>query len=175
MSARALTVYAVNDDRPMRHTNLTRATGDSSDLPDLAPWLGVSSLDIDRIEVFPVTDLGEMPLSQYVTQAFDPVPPIDAAEAARLDALEGTVLLVPDTAHSGTPSPSAEVTRIADLPLAEPDHVADLPKADVSRPVPSETDTSAPADAAKGRNIPQWAKFAVFIAIFIVLFILLDG
>jgi hypothetical protein len=38
---------------------------------------GVDTLLTDRIEIFPVEDLGDMSLSDYVVMAFDPVPPPD--------------------------------------------------------------------------------------------------
>jgi hypothetical protein len=132
MSAKVLHVFAINGESDLRHTNLTREQGLMPDLPPLGEWLGVEALDTDRIEVFPVQDLGEMKLSQYVTMAFDPVPLIDAETSARLDALEGSVLLVPDTAFEGVFHPGAEVTEVATLSLALPDHHAELPKADVS-------------------------------------------
>jgi hypothetical protein len=55
----------------------------------------------DLIEVFPIEDLGDMSLTDYVVMAFDPVPPPGPDDRARLDALEGSVLLVPERGHAG--------------------------------------------------------------------------
>jgi hypothetical protein len=176
MSNQELHVFAVNGDRAgaLRHTNLSRAGGETPELPDLREWLGVERLDTDRIELFPVGDLGDMSLATYVTQAFDPTPGIDAETAARLDALEGSVLLVPDGAFDGVFHPGAELTRVASVPLALPDHVAELPKAEVTPPPQPGPGRFPPERAGGGRTIPQWAKFAIFVAIFVLLYILLD-
>jgi hypothetical protein len=170
----ALHVYAVNGRSDLRHTNLTRVQGDAPDLPPLADWLGVEGLDTDRIEIFPVADLGETRLSDYVTMAFDPAEPIEGETRARIDALDASVLLVPDAALHGTPAPGPEMTHIATLALAQPDHRADLPRAETP-PAPPPRPEPAPAPAKPRRNIPQAAKFAIFIVIFILLYILLDG
>ncbi|MDG4649851.1 hypothetical protein P6F26_15505 [Roseibacterium sp. SDUM158017] len=176
MSAKTLHIFAVNGDSDLRHTHLSRAKGEAPELPDLRRWLGVETLDTDRIELFPLKELDGTRLSQYVTMAFDPVPLIDTATAARLDALDGSVLLVPDTAFTGVFHPGAELTRIATLSLALPDHDADLPRADVT-PYPAPGPDRFPPERAggSGKGIPQWAKFAIFIAIFVLLYILLDG
>lgn len=177
MSNQELHVFAVNGDRAegLRHTNLSRASGETADLPDLREWLGVERLDTDRIELFPVGDLGDMSLSAYVTQAFDPTPGLEKETSARLDALDGSVLLVPDAAYDGVFHPGAELTRIASVSLALPDHVAELPKADVTPPPQPGPGRFPPERAGGGRSIPQWAKFAIFILIFVLLYILLDG
>jgi hypothetical protein len=177
MSAKTLHIFAVNEGGALRHTHLTRAQvetgGETPELPDLRRWLGVERLDTDRIELFPVSDLGDMSLSAYVTQAFDPVPLIDADTARRLDALKGTVLLVPDTAFEGVFHPGAELTEIATLSLALPDHSADLPRADVTPPPAPGPGRFPPERAGGGKAMPQWMKFAIFIGIFVLLFILL--
>jgi hypothetical protein len=176
MSAKSLHVFAVNATADLRHTHLTRAQDKGAELPDLRQWLGVEHLDTDRIEIFPVGDLGDMGLSAYVDQAFDPVPKIDATTAARLDALGGTVLLVPDTAFEGVFHPGAELTEIATLSLAMPDRNAALPKADVTpTPYPEPGPDRFPAPRGGGwSRLPQWAKVAVFVGVFVLLYILLD-
>jgi len=135
-----LHVFALNTDDPdLRHTNLTRALGERPELPPLAEWLGLESLNTSEIELFPVKDLGDMSLSDYISAAFSPDPDIPAATRQKLDALDGSVLLVPDSAFAIAPTPGPEATAIATLPLARPDHSADLPAAEV-------TPTTKPAD-----------------------------
>ena len=170
-----LHVYAVNGLSDLRHTHLTRVQGDAPDLPPLADWLGVEEIDTDRIEIFPVADLGETRLADYVTMAFEPAEPIEGETRARLNALDASVLIVPDVALQGTPAPGRMVTHIATLALAQPDHRADLPKAKPA-PAPPQAPT-APEPAAKPppSKFTQAMKFAIFIGIFILLFILLDG
>lgn len=174
MNATVLHVFAVNGASELRHTHLTRARGLRAELPPIDRWLGVMRLNTDRIEVFPVDDLGEMALSDYVTMAFDPAVPPAPEARSRIDALEGSVLLVPDDAMEGEPRPGPELTAIATLPLAQPDHSGDLPKAEVApkpRPetTPKEAEPSAPRKA-----FPQWAKVALFVGVFLLLYILLE-
>jgi hypothetical protein len=144
----ALHVFALNTDDPdLRHTNLTRALGEKPDLPPLAEWLGLESLTTREIELFPVKDLGDMSLSDYITAAFGPDPDIPAAVRQRLDALDGSVLLVPDSAFAIDPTPGAQATAIAVLPLARPDHRAALPRAEVAAvttPAPPAPDPASP-------------------------------
>lgn len=173
MIPKFLHIFAVNGESDLRHTNLTRAQGLSPDLPPLEEWLGLDALRTDQIEIFPIEDLGEMTLSDYVVMAFDPVPPPGAEVRARLDALEGSVLLVPDTAMPTEPTPGARLTTITVMPLAQADHDADLPKADMTRAAPAE-DPPAPAAPPRKRRMSQGVKVAIFIAIFIALYIALD-
>lgn len=135
----SLHVFALTIDTDLRHTHLTRAQGESVDLPDLADWLGVATLDTDEIEVFPVKDLGDLSLGDYVDLAFAPEA-IDRQDRARMDALEGTVLLVPDTALSAPPAPGPNAAPVATLPLSQPDHDAALPKAAIT-PLTSDIET----------------------------------
>lgn len=173
MTPGILHVFAVNGVSDLRHTNLTRAQGLSPDLPPLEEWLGLDALITDQIEIFPVEDLGDMALSDYVVMAFDPVPPPGPETRARLDALEGSVLLVPDTAMPAEPKPGARLTAIAALPLAQADHTAELPRADVRAPEVPEKET-APTDPPEKKRLSQAAKVVIFIAIFVLLYILLD-
>ncbi|MEJ6390355.1 hypothetical protein [Gymnodinialimonas ulvae] len=139
-----LHIFALNEATTVSHTNLTRRKGEVPDLPPLAEWLGLDALDTDRIEVFPVDDLGGMALSDYVQLAFTPDAGIASDAQRRLDALDGAVLLVPDDAMSGTPAPRPQATEIATIPLAQADNTASLPKADVA-PAPISTPHTEPA------------------------------
>lgn len=141
----SLSVFALNTSVAVTLTDLTRAEGSLPQLPPLADWLGLDALDTDRIELFPIQDLGELSLSQYLEMAHVS----EAGEAAaRLNALSGQVLLVPETAMSGTPNPGAELTLIARLDTAQPDHAADLPKADIP-PIAPAPATASPMPPAR--------------------------
>lgn len=122
-----LHVFAVNAETGLRHTHLTRAQGEAPALPPLADWLG-TAVDTDEIELFPIRDLGDMMLSDYITMAFAPKA-LEGDDARRMNALLGHVLLVPERALAGQPTPGAALTLIASLPLAGADHQATLPKA----------------------------------------------
>lgn len=168
-----LHIFAVNGDGAPRHTNLTRAQGLKPDLPPLADWLGLDMLLTDQIEIFPIEDLGDMTLSDYVTMAFDPAKPPGPEERARLDALKGSVLLVPDTAMPADPKPQRNLTAIAALPLAQADHGAELPKADL-RVSPSPPEETPEPEPKPKRRLTQTVKVLIFIVIFVILYIALD-
>jgi hypothetical protein len=173
MSGTDLHVFAVNGASDLRRTHLTRVEGAAPDLPPLSEWLGVGRVDTDRIEIFPVSDLGDTRLADYVAMAFEPAEPIDADTRARLNALQGSVLIVPDAALDGPPEPGGAVTPIATLPLAQPDHRADLPRAEARQAPPPPQPEAEPAAKRSGPRISQTMKFAIFIAIFLLLFIVL--
>jgi hypothetical protein len=140
-----LYIFAITAPEGLRHTHLTRAEGLAPDLPPLTDWLG-AEVDTDEIELFPIRDLGEMALSDYITMAFVPeaIPP---EAQRRINAIKGHVLLVPERALSEEPAPGKQAVLIAALPLARPDHAADLPKADVAplpRPAPPQPRAAKP-------------------------------
>jgi hypothetical protein len=148
-----LYVFAINqplDD--VRHTHLTRHQGKATALPDVAEWLGVD-VDTDRIELFPVKDLAGLGLSSYVATAFAVDDSALGADARRMDALQGHVMLVPLDAMSGTPVPGRMVTQVAVLSMAEPDHSARaVPKSPVVAPV----ETPPSAVPTRPVNVPGW-------------------
>jgi len=176
MTQTTLHIFAVNGESELRHTNLTRAQGLAPDLPPLAEWLGLDALRTDQIEIFPVEDLGDMSLSDYVVMAFDPAAPPDPETRAQLDALEGSVLLIPDTAMPAEPKPGPGLTPVAVLALARADHVADLPKADL-QPAAAPDGEAPPEEPPKKKRkgLSQGIKVVIFIVIFLALYILLDG
>ena len=146
-------------------------------MPPLAEWLGLDALRTDQIEIFPVEDLGDMSLSDYLVMAFDPAAPPDPETRARLDALEGSVLLIPDTAMPAEPKPGPGLTPVAVLALARADHVADLPKADL-QPAAAPDGEAPPEEGRRrrrGKACPKASKVVIFIVIFLALYILLDG
>ncbi len=129
-----LHIFALNEPITTSHTNLTRQKGETPALPPLSEWLGLDAIDADQIELFPISDLGSMALSDYIQLAFTPEAGIPADEQRRINALEGSVLLVPDDAMTGPLALGPKATLIAAIPLAQPDHSASLPKADVAAP-----------------------------------------
>ena len=67
----------------------------------LAQVLGIDALDMEQVEIFPVSDLEDIGLSGYLTEGCG-VPPAQVAEdAAMLAALEGYVLLIRSRAFGG--------------------------------------------------------------------------
>lgn len=144
-----LYVFALNTPVSVTLTDLSRARGEAVGLPPLAAWLGLEALDTDRVEMFPIDDLGELPLSSYLATAHDADP---TGQSARLDALEGSVLLVPERAVTGTPAPGPEATLVATLPTAAADHQARLAPA----AIPDTEQKPEPADPAMPARPLGW-------------------
>ncbi|MBY4893771.1 hypothetical protein KUL25_13455 [Rhodobacteraceae bacterium N5(2021)] len=161
-----LHIFALNEPVAVSHTNLTRQQGLTPDLPPLAAWLGVDSLDTDEIELFPIKDLSDMALSDYINLAFAPEDPIPSAIVTRLDALDGAVLLVPEDGLATPPNPGPQATLIASLPLARADNTASLPKASTT-PMPN---PAAPRHEV-GPPIALYALIGMAILAAIIVFV----
>ncbi|MCY4180804.1 MAG: hypothetical protein OXC60_12845 [Litoreibacter sp.] len=138
-----LHIFAVNADLEGRHTYLSRSRGETMALPDLASWLGLDQggLNLDEIELFPAEDLAGMALSDYVTTAFDLEAAPEAQLSARMNALEGHVLLIPGAVLAGEVQTGPELTLIARLPMARPDH-----SSDALEPLPHSTPAPTPSE-----------------------------
>jgi hypothetical protein len=157
-----LFVFSLSATGEVRHTHLTRSMGEAPDLPPLTDWLG-AEVDEAAIELFPVKDLGDMSLSEYVRLAFAPET-IPAQDARRMDALKGTVLLVPEHALSEEPAPGKQAKLIATLPLARADHSGELPKAEVA-PLPRPEPPPSTASATERRGSKLWLAFGVVLVL----------
>jgi hypothetical protein len=164
-----LHIFALNEPVTMSHTNLTRQQGETPVLPPLAAWLGAETLDTDAIELFPISELGGMALSDYVQLAFTPEA-MPREVQARLDALDGAVLLVPDDAMTGMAAPGPQVTEIAKIRLAQADHDAHMP--------PARLDTAAtvtPGPAPEQERAPPLALIALLVMLAFAAVIVLFG
>ena len=126
MADPVLHIFAVNAQTEARHTFLSRSNGEASDLPDLAGWLSLrqGGLNTDEIELFPVSDLAGLSLTDYIRTAFDPKEAGLSTAAPRLNALDGHVLLIPDAALAGNWTEGPNLTQVASLPLPVADHSA---------------------------------------------------
>jgi hypothetical protein len=162
-----LHILALNLPVDTRHTHLTRQQGAHPDLPPLADWIGVADLDTDRIEMFPLEDLAGMPLSTYAAEAFDLEEGAMAGAAARMDALEGAVLLVPSSAVDRTPEPGAKATLIASLPMARADHAAEMPAASLARKPPAGATPAATGRAGSTGTVLVGLLLAAALAVLI--------
>lgn len=89
-------------------------------------YLGVEDVDENRIEVFDVGDLAGMPLSRYLTEGVGVAERDLGVDRARIDALDGTVMIVHPGAfkeREATIRPGDGVKLIAtyrDAPVAAP-------------------------------------------------------
>lgn len=82
----------------------------------LAQVLGIEDIDLDHVEIFPVSDLEELGLAGYLIQGCGIPESEVAADRARLDAIEGHVLLLRSRAFGGLAerlTPASQITPIA--------------------------------------------------------------
>lgn len=163
-----LHIFALNEPVEVSHTNLTRQNGEVVDLPPLAEWLGVDTLDTDEIELFPVDELAGMALSDYIALAFAPEDDLPGDVATRLNALTGAVVLVPDRALSAPPKPGPQATQVASVPLARADNSASLPKANTA-PVPAPA--AAPQDHEASPQVAVYALIGMAILAALIYFV----
>ncbi len=134
MAQATLHIFAVNAEIDVRHTFLSRSKGDAPMLPDLAGWLSLrqGGLDTDNIELFPVGDLGDLKLADYVATAFDTLEEPLKKAAPKLNALDGHVLLIPGAALAGDWQSGSNLTLIDTLPLSVADHTAEALETEAS-------------------------------------------
>ena len=106
--------------------------------------LGVSFLDEDFIEQFPMEDLAELGLSGYLSEGYDIPKDALSKVSDALDAITGNVLLIWSEAFGG-----AETSLVPSSPLR---HVATLqePQSDIQfEPLPSKSAKREPGDEKK--------------------------
>ncbi|GIT89736.1 hypothetical protein JANAI62_07790 [Jannaschia pagri] len=126
-------VFSVSDG-PLtlaHQTYLSRLSSLPAEATPLAEAFG-APVDATYVEVFALSDIAPMSLTDYLAQAHDVAPAPLSAHAARLDALSGdVVILAPGALEAGGDlTPRSELTHIARLPLAEADNAPrDLPPA----------------------------------------------
>ncbi len=174
MARALLHVFAVNAQIDVRHTFLSRSTGQTTTLPDLAGWLSLrqGGLDTDNIELFPVDDLGDLRLADYIATAFDPLDAALKTAAPKLNALDGHVLLVPQAALAGDWTAGADLTLVDSLPLAVADHVAEPLETEAATYGQPSQDHIGWHQKTTGRRHKAFGAFAVFIVLVCVLLIL---
>lgn len=174
MKTAHLHIFALNAETDARHTFLSRSKGEVAKLPDLAGWLSLrqGGLDTDNIELFAVSDLGDLRLSNYVATAFDPLdPPLNEA-APKLNALEGHVLLIPDAALAGSWTAGQHVTLVASLPLAVANHAAEALKPAASNYGQPSQDNIGWHTKAKPHRRKLFGIFSTFFVVSCILLVL---
>lgn len=82
----------------------------------LAQVLGIEEIDLDHVEIFPISDLEDLGLAGYLTQGCG-IPEAEVApDRDRLNAMEGHVLLLRSRAFGGQAerlTPASQITPIA--------------------------------------------------------------
>ena len=123
-------VLSVSDGgTPIPHQ--TYLTGTDADAAPLRAALG-ADIDAAHAEVFAVSDIAPMSLRDYLAQAHDVPPGRLTADAARLDALSGHVVVLAPRAVEPVRElrPAAHLTHIGAYPTAEADDTpVELPRA----------------------------------------------
>ncbi len=82
----------------------------------LAQVLGVEDIDLDHVEIFPVSDLEDLGLAGYLTQGCGIPEDEVTADRNRLNAIQGHVLLLRSRAFGGLAerlTPASQITPIA--------------------------------------------------------------
>lgn len=100
------------------------AFADEEDGEALAAALGAERFDRSKAEIFAVSDLSGLGLSSYLEEGQGVAPAELAGLRARLDAITGTVLVVPSSAFEGeaqTLTPRAPLRHVATLNEERPD------------------------------------------------------
>ena len=120
---------------------------------DKAPWplldaLAATGLDENFIEVFPVSDLGEMGLAGYMTEGLGIAGAEIAAQRPQLDRLKGHVLIVLSSAFGGRAQTLAPQSPLRWIGTWSEDR-------------PPVAFSALPSDAARGSVAPPPAKAPV--------------
>lgn len=172
-------VFAVNggsDVGGLRQTFLSQLEGETP-LPKpetLAALLGTDAVDPAYVEIFPVGDIAELGLSRYLTDALDVRQEALAPDRGKLDALDGSVMIVLSKAfggHAVSFTPGAALTLIGVYPTQTAAQPAAVPLPDpggAGMPAP-DTD-SAKATRPLGSGLIALIVFAgLLIAAVLVL------
>jgi hypothetical protein len=169
-------VFAVSDGgEPLpRGTFLSRMEGGAV-APDDAALSGAlgAPVDASRTELFAVADLDGMGLRDYLAQAHEADRAALDADAARLDALEGDVLLLTPRAISARAdlSPAHHLTHVGAYPVPAADHAAaPLPRAEPAQDDPPRfaNEGTSVDDGPSGRRIALIVLVALAVAVAVV-------
>ncbi|MBP0482647.1 aspartate carbamoyltransferase catalytic subunit [Sagittula salina] len=95
------TVHLLHLDLPPRAIERFTAMAGTGEWP-LKYGLGAAKLSPAFVETIDLRDLGAMTLSQYLAEAYDLPPKALAADKARVDALQGHVVVLPPQAFENT-------------------------------------------------------------------------
>lgn len=141
---------------------------------DLEQAFGLVPSNPDRIEIFPVSNLDGVGLAGYLTQGCGIPETQVAPDRARLDALDGHVLVLHSRAFGddgATVTPAPELTLIGTYAEARTD-MTPLPPldSDAARPSPGQARRAAPRQT---RAAARRAGAIVFTVVLLVLLLLL--
>ena len=154
-----------------------QAETDASALQDLA--LGGTKLNDAHIEVFPVADLGDLALPDYLIDGAGAKPEAIDTDRFKLSSLEGWVMLVYSSAFRGqkqTLTPAAQLTLVGTYPQVGIDW---SPQIDLSTPsaLPQNDGTPKadlkkhPSNAAMSGRVAMVALLVMFLLVGLMVWI----
>ncbi|UWQ19152.1 hypothetical protein [Jannaschia sp. M317] len=163
-------VFSVSDgDLTLAHqTYLSRLDAEPPAATALPEAFG-AAIDATYAEVFSVEDIAPMRLRDYLSQAHDIPSDTLAADAARLDALSGDVVVLAPRAIEGLTrlSPQPELTHIGSYPTAEADNAPrELPPA--AKQPQLATPATATGTPVQRKVIPWIVIGALVLAVLVV-------
>jgi hypothetical protein len=169
-------VFAVSHGgEPLPRGTFLSRMGDGSARPDdaaLSNALG-APVDASKTELFAVADLDGMGLRDYLAQAHEADRTALDADAARLDALDGDVLIVTPRALSAradlTPAPN--LAYVGAYPVPAADHAArPLPPAEPVRDDPPRmaNEGTSVDDGPSGKRIALIVLIALAVAVAVI-------
>ncbi len=150
------------------------ARGFAHDPGRVAAALGADEIDIDHVEAFPLSDLAEMRLVDYLSEGYGIEPAEMAADASRLGAIDGWVAIVASPAFGGraqTITPRAPLSLVASF--AEdiaPPRFEDLPSGGAEGIVVGSPGDAPPVGRSRGPMIVLLILVAIVVAVFALRF-----
>ncbi len=132
---------------------------------ELARLLGVTALDTHQAELFPIADLDEMSLTEFLEDGHGVAPDALKGDKAKLNALEGWVLLLRSAAFEGldvTLHPSAQITLIGTYAEPTTDWSEDMPLTAASA-TEQNPPKKQPSEAAMAGRIATIALLFLFL------------
>ncbi|NRB16820.1 MAG: hypothetical protein HRU33_04370 [Rhodobacteraceae bacterium] len=153
-------------DMPPEQTRFLREPG------ALAQVLGVEEINLDQVEIFPISDLEELGLAGYLTQGC--AVPADQlrGDHARLSSLSGHVLLIRSRAFGGVETyltPARQITLIGAYGEDQTQWAGTSLHSDSAKPY-SASHLSPRANRSKARRIGA----SIFAVVMLLLLILLS-
>lgn len=144
----------------------------------LSNALGVENIDPNGVEIFAVSTLGDLSLSSFLIEGNDVIAETVEPDRAKLDALEGHIMLVYSsafTARAQELTPQPELTLIGTYPQHGTDTTSkvdlDTPSALPQEVTPEPPAKKRPSDAAMSGRIATLALLVAFGVVAMMLWI----
>ncbi|KPD13488.1 hypothetical protein [Phaeobacter sp. 11ANDIMAR09] len=141
----------------------------------LAQVLGIDEIDLDHVEIFPISDLEELGLAGYLTQGCGLAEAEIAADRKALTALEGHILLLRSRAFGGKAThltPASQIRPIASYGET-PVNWSAPPMSTPESSKPYSAPKTSPRDARNAARRIGATLFAIVMSlVFLILYLL---